>query len=111
MGRSAEQSMISRMYIARKAEASNYPRRNSASDHFLKLFPVKPNNYICFDSLEDGNEIEIKMTKPDVLSSPIQAKPDVLYPPLQNKPLSFSLPAVYKHLFGECGVWSVECRV
>ncbi|XP_023328799.1 uncharacterized protein LOC111701651 [Eurytemora carolleeae] len=50
---------------------------------------------------EDGNEIEIKMTKPDVLSSPLQAKPDVLYPPLQNKPLSFSLPAVYKHLFGE----------
>jgi len=34
--------MISRMYMARKAEASNYPRRNSASDHFSKCIPLKP---------------------------------------------------------------------
>ena len=76
---------------------------------FRNCFPLKP--IIVSVLIDGGNEIEIKMTKPDVLSSPLQAKPDVLYPPLQNKPLSFSLPAVYKHLFGECGVWSVQCRV
>ena len=32
--------MISRMYIARKAEATNYPSRNSASEHFSKCFPL-----------------------------------------------------------------------
>ena len=51
MGRSAEQSRddFKDVHVARKSEASNYPRRNSASDHFSKLFPVKTNNYICFD--------------------------------------------------------------
>ena len=30
------------MYIARKAEASNYPIRNFLYDHFSKCFPLKP---------------------------------------------------------------------
>ena len=64
--------MISRMYIARKAEATNYPRRNTASEHFplYTLITLKVVN-ICFRLAAERIEEE------DLSCSPLSTSPQI----------------------------------
>ena len=67
--------MISRMYKARKAEATNYPRRNTASEHFPlnTLITLKVVN-ICFRlAAERIEEEDLK----DLTCSPLSTSPQI----------------------------------